>query len=204
MKTEQLMKLNQLTLTIVLLIGLNTTAQNEFELGAKAGVNYSGFNVDGSSAYTDGFGYHLGIMGEYELSNNFSIQPEIIFIQKTGSRGTPSELSGGLITSDLTYIEIPLNGKYYFAKGFAVEFGPQLDILVNEKTTVDFYNSNQMDDSVDIETNGIQFSINLGISYKVLEKYLIQFRYSHGLSDVYKDLEAKNSVFLFSVGYFFL
>ncbi len=36
---------------IVLLIGLNSTAQNDFKFGAKEGFNYSGFNVGGSSSY---------------------------------------------------------------------------------------------------------------------------------------------------------
>jgi hypothetical protein len=198
------MKLKHLTIALTLLIGLNTTAQNEFKLGAKLGANYSGFHVDGSSAYTDAFGYHLGLIGEYKLSNSFSLQPEMIFIQKTGRIGTPSDFAGGLITSDFNYIDIPFIVKYYFANGFAVEFGLQLDILVNEKTEVDFYDNNQTNNSVEIETNGLQFSINLGISYKIIDKYLLQFRYSHGLSDVYKDLNAKNSVFAFSVGYFFL
>ena len=198
------MNIKKTILVLSVLIGLNTTAQSEFKFGAKIGANYSGFNVNGSSSYTNAFGYHLGIISEYELSNSFSLQPEMIFIQKTGGRGTPSDLPGGTITSDLTYIDIPLNGKYYITNGFAVEFGPQLDILVNEKTEVDFYDSNQTDNSIDIETNGIQFSMNLGLSYKIIDKYLIQFRYSHGLSDVYKDLEAKNSVFAISIGYFFL
>lgn len=198
------MNIRTITLVLFVLIGLNTTAQNEFKFGAKIGVNYSGFNVDGSSAYTNAFGYHLGVLGEYKLSNSFSLQPEIIFIQKTGGRGTPSDLPGGTIASDLTYIDIPINGKYYFTNGFAIEFGPQLDFLINEKTEVDFYESNQTNNSIDIETNGIQFSLNLGISYKIIDKYLIQFRYSHGLSDVYNNLEAKNSVFLLSIGYFFI
>jgi len=198
------MKLKEIALIILLSIGLKTTAQNEFKLGAKAGFNYSGFNVNGSSSYSDGYGYQFGIIGEYKLSNSFSLQPEAIYIIKSGGRGTPSELPSGLITSDLNYIDIPINGKYYFFEGFAAEFGPQLDILINEETSVDFYDSNQSDSSINFETNGIQFSLNLGVSYLITDKYLLQFRYSYGLSNVYKDLEAKNTVFAFSLGYFFL
>ena len=198
------MKLKGITLLITLLIGINTTAQNEFKIGAKAGFNYSGFNVNGSSSYSDGYGYQFGFIGEYKISNSFSLQPEAIYIIKSGGLGTPSDLPSGLITSDLTYIDIPINAKYYFFDGFSAEFGPQLDILVNEETSVDFYDNNQSDSDINFETNGIQFSLNLGISYLIIDKYLLQFRYSYGLSNVYKELEAKNTVFAFSVGYFFL
>ena len=198
------MKLKGIVLIILLSIGLNTTAQNEFKFGAKAGFNYAGFNVNGSSSYSNGFGYQFGVISEYKLSNSFSLQPEMIYILKSGGRGTPSDWPGGLITSELTYIDIPINGKYYFFEGFAAEFGPQLDILINEETSVDFYDSNQFDNTINFETNSIQFSLNLGISYLMIDKYLFQFRYSYGLSNVYNDLEAKNTVFVFSVGYFFL
>jgi len=199
------MNLKRIILILLLSIGLNTTAQNEFKFGAKAGFNYSGFNVNGSSSYSDGYGYQFGIIGEYKFSNSFSLQPEVIYILKKGGRGTPSAFfPRGLITSELTYIDIPINGKYYFFKGFAAEFGPQLDILINEETSIDFYDDSQSGSFVNFETNGIQFSLNLGISYLITDKYLLQFRYSYGLSNVYKDLEAKNTVFAFSVGYFFL
>jgi len=199
------MKLKRITLIITLLIGLNTIAQNKFKFGAKAGFNYSGFNVNGSSSYSDGYGFHFGLIGEYKFSEKFSLQPEAIYILKKGGRGTPSDFFPiGLITSELTYIDIPINGKFYFFDGFAAEFGPQLDILINEETSVYIYNYDQSDSSINFETNGIQFSLNLGISYLITDKYLLQFRYSYGLSDVYKDFEAKNTVFAFSFGYFFL
>lgn len=204
LKKNYFMSIKNMLVLLCVIVGLTTTAQNEFKIGAKIGANYSGFNVSGSSTYTNAFGYHLGLIGEYNVSNSFSLQPEIILIQKTGGRGTPPDLAGGVISSDLTYIDIPLNCKYYFTDGLAVEFGPQLEFLVNEKTEVDFYDNNQTDNSIDLATNGFQLSINLGVSYKIIDKYLVQLRYSHGLSDIYKNLEAKNSVFSVSIGYFFL
>ncbi|MGF1556147.1 porin family protein [Paucihalobacter sp.] len=198
------MNFRHFLLTTAILFSLFINAQNDFQIGAKAGVNYSGFNVNGTSSYTDAFGLLAGVIAEYQLSNTFSIQPELIFIQKTGGRETPSNLPGGLIRADLSYIDLPISGKYYFFKGFAVEFGPQLDILINDKTTIAFNNDNSEPNPANIETNAIQLSINLGFSYKIAQKYLVQFRYSHGITHIYKDLDATNSVFALSVGYFFL
>ena len=198
------MSLKGLTFLVTLLLGLNSIAQNEFNLGSKAGVNYSGFNVDGSSAYTDAFGYHIGFIGEYVVTKRFSFQSELNFIQKTGSGGTPSELSAGTIKSDLNYLDIPIMVKYYLFDHFAIESGPQLNILISESTEVNYYTNNELDGLLDLKTNGLQLSFNLGFSYTIVDKYLLQLRYSHGLSDIYQDLEAKNTVFSFSVGYFFL
>ena len=198
------MKIERLAFLTIFLVGLNLNAQSDFTIGVKGGINYSGFNVEGSSAYTDAFGYHLGVIGEYNLKNNFALLTELNFAKKTGSRAAPTNLSGGTIKSDLNYIDIPLMGKYYLSKSFAIAAGPQLDFLINESTEINFYNGNEDVSSLDIKTNGLQLSCNLGFSYILLDKYIIQLRYSHGLSDVYQDLEAKNTVFSFSLGYFFL
>lgn len=196
------MNLKKLFFTFIILFGLSTNAQNEFKLGVKAGVNYSGFNVNGASSYTNGFGFLGGLIGEYELSGKISLQPELIFSQKTGARGIPGIPAG--IRSDLSYIDIPLNGKYYIFDGFAVEFGPQFDFLINDETTTEFYTSNHNEYPTDLETKPIQISLNIGLSYKIVDKYLLQFRYSHGLSNIFENIDAKNSVFAFSLGYYFL
>ena len=101
-------------------------------------------------------------------------------------------------TVALSYLNIPLMGKYYVTKGFSIEAGPQIGFLLaakNEKTDVkDSFNT-------------FDFGVNFGLGYKLENGINFGARYNLGLSDINNlDISSnknKNGVFQLSIGYFF-
>ncbi len=207
------MKLRTLLLIIMMSVNLSIIAQNEFNIGIKGGISYSGFHSGELSPYPTPLTYVFGFMGEYKLSNNLSIQSELLYTKKRGIASIPDELRdpnyypGGSIYSFLSYTNFPLEVKYYFNDNFAAEFGPQLDVLIKEETVLHFFD-NSADTILNLKPNELQFSLNLGLSHEFIDDFLLQLRYSYGLSNVYSEInpniDGENSVLSFSIGYNFL
>ena len=92
--------------------------------------------------------------------------------------------------------------KYYATEALSIEVGPQVGFLVNAELE-------ELGETYDIEedTNGVDFSLNFGLGYKLASGINFSARYNLGLSNVFdfedQDLDVKNSVFQFSIGYFF-
>ena len=80
------MKKTLLSVMAVMAMGAAAQAQ-EMEFGVKAGVNLATYGGDIEDRDTR-TGAHVGILAEFGLSENFAIQPEIVFFQcreQTGS-----------------------------------------------------------------------------------------------------------------------
>jgi len=91
--------------------------------------------------------------------------------------------------------------KYYVAKSFSLEAGPQIGFLVSAKS-----------EGVDVKdfVESIDFGLNLGAGYDFTEKFSAGLRYNFGLSNIAKtepgdgdNTDIKNGVFSISVGYKF-
>ncbi|MXN90515.1 outer membrane beta-barrel protein [Flavobacterium sp. Sd200] len=162
----------------------------EIKFGAKGGLNFasvSGDNTEGIDVVTS---FNFGIVSEIPISEKFSFQPELMYSGQGYSYNDD--------TIALSYLNVPLMGKYYLIKGLSVEAGPQIGFLFsakNDKTDVkDSYNT-------------FDFGVNFGLGYKFNSGLNFAARYNLGLTDI-NNLENspsknKNSVFQLSVGYFF-
>jgi Outer membrane protein beta-barrel domain len=136
----------------VLFLSNNNYAQ--IFLGVQGGLsipNISGGTNEISQGYTSRSAPNIGIFMEYQLSNNFSIQPEINYDGQGGQRNglqpiTNSELppnpNGPYYYADfknvsiLNYLEIPVLLKYAFGGEsirFQVNLGPYVGFLLNAK-----------------------------------------------------------------------
>lgn len=221
--------MKKILLSAVALIALSATTQAQgIGLGVKAGVNFSNFGGDevgDSSART---GFHAGLVAEFKLSETFAIAPELLFSQQ-GSQ-TESNFPTGPFTSSnredkqtLNYVNIPIAAKYYITEGLSISAGPQIGFLVSANS--------KFDETVTTETGGVtssvavsgeldnkaafesvDFAIFGGIGYDLPMGVFFQARYTAGLSSVFKDSEAldsmdiktTNNVFSLSVGYKFM
>lgn len=195
------MNLKITILLFISLLSISSFAQNKVKVGIKGGVNFSGFHAGGSSAYTQSFGVHFGVISQYKINDKFFIQPELIYTQKTGGA---SELNGGtsfFLRSDRDYLDLPLMVKYSFGSNFGLEIGPQIGFLIKEDSSISYNGSSTFED-ISSEAKSVDFSANIGISYQFNSKIIAQLRYSYGLSKVFDSLDDKNSVFLIGVGYF--
>jgi hypothetical protein len=195
--------------------------------GAKAGLNLVTLTGDIEDTKTKA-GIHFGAMAEISINDKFSVQPELLFSTQ-GANVEYSEVFatvGGIVSAvgnyeekeNLSYINLPIIAKYYVTEGLSLEAGPQIGFLVNAEIEEEYnetieYSNGDIDtfsdsDSVDVKDfrKTVDFGLNFGLGYKLDSGLNFSARYNLGLSNIVDsdfDIEAKNSVFQFSVGYFF-
>ena len=179
-----------LLLAVLTVLGFANVNAQEIKFGIKGGLNFasiSGDNTKGTDVVTS---FNLGLLSEIPISKKFSFQPELMY------SGQGYSLKDDTIA--LSYLNIPLMGKYYLTKGLSVEAGPQVGFLLaakNDKTNIkDSFNT-------------VDFGVNFGLGYKLDNGLNFVARYNLGLTDI-NNVESsssknKNSVFQLSVGYFF-
>lgn len=179
-----------LLLAVVTVLGFTNVNAQKIKFGAKGGLNFaniSGDNTKGIDAVTS---FNFGILSEIPISDKFSFQPELMY------SGQGYSFNDNTIA--LSYLNIPLMGKYYVTKGLSLEAGPQIGFLLaakNEKTNVkDSFNT-------------FDFGVNFGLGYKLDNGLNFGVRYNLGLTDI-NNLDNysgknKNGVLQLSVGYFF-
>jgi hypothetical protein len=174
-----------------------SNAQGKINFGAKAGLNLVNLVGDLEGAESKA-GIHFGGMAEISINDKFSVQPELLF----STQGANAEF--GEDTFNLSYISLPIMAKYYATEALSIEVGPQVGFLVNAEEE---FEGETFD--IDEGTHGVDFSLNFGLGYKLASGINFSARYNLGLSNVFdfegegQDVDVKNSVFQFSIGYFF-
>ena len=179
-----------LLLAVVTVLGfVNVTAQ-EIKFGAKGGLNFATISGDNAKDFDLVTAFNFGVVSEIPISEKFSFQPEVMY------SGQGYSFNDNTVA--LSYLNIPLMGKYYVAKGLSLEAGPQIGFLLaakNEKINVkDSFKT-------------VDFGVNFGVGYKLDNGLNFGARYNLGLTDI-NNIEGsssknKNGVFQISVGYFF-
>ena len=179
------------TITMAL-VAFTIGAQN-VTFGAKAGLNFASMVGDDAEGLDGRTSFHLGATAEIEISESFSIQPELLY----SGQGFTDE---GDVTGKVDYINLPVMAKFYVSDGFSIEAGPQIGFLASAKSEVDG-NSTDIKDAL----KSTDFALNLGAGYKLDSGLNFGLRYSMGLTDV-PDVDSdgfKHSVVQLSVGYNF-
>lgn len=205
--------MKKLLLSAVALAAFSFTAQaQEMKFGVKAGVNFANFGGSDAGDAKSLTGFHAGALVEYRLTEQFSIQPEVIFSMQ-GAKTEYQTIDSGfnVVTVDsktkLNYINFPIMAKYYVIEGLSIEAGPQVGFLMSAdeegEDAKDYYKS-------------IDFGIAGGLAYDLDMGVFFQARYYAGLSKVSEDLtttvgsvtttyspKVTNNVLSVSVGYKF-
>ncbi len=193
--------------TVAFLFGMfqmnaqETSTKSPISFGVKGGVNFAnvtGDDFEGPNARTS---FHAGVLMEIPVSNMFSIQAEALY----SGQGFKSDING-LGTSDnieyqLDYINVPILAKIYLTKGLSIEAGPQLSFKVNEEIDAD-PNNNPGDFDLD-EAEDFDFALAAGLTFQTEMGFFASGRYTHGLTDIIKNADVKNSVFQIGIGFKF-
>lgn len=201
-----------LLLTIVFGLSIPAMHSQQIMYGAKAGLNLSNIGGDKTEIeHKTRPGFHVGVLAEIAFTEDFAIQPEILFTSQGAkmeqSLGFDIELDGA---KKLEYIQVPIMAKYYVAKGLALEAGPQISFLT--RAIGDFKTTNASGDvtsrKVELtDVSKIDFSLGAGASLHLDMGVFFAARYNFGLMNINdtdrSDYKALNNVFQLSAGYFF-
>ncbi len=191
-------------LAIALTIGLGVSNAQDIKFGAKAGLNIANIsNAEIEGVKLDSrIAYHLGAMAEIKWTDEFAVQPELLY----SAQGASKEKEGVTATVKVDYINIPVMAKYFVMDGLSLEAGPQLGILTTAKLTIEGEGIDESEDAKD-KISSIDFGLDFGASYTLDFGLNLGIRYNLGLTDLAKERERgdaiKNGVLQFSVGYFF-
>lgn len=192
------LKINTLVLSMILLMGLTTKAQ-EFHYGVKAGANFA---VQSEIAYYYNnedirVGFQGGIFGNMSLAKNFSLQAEVNYEQKGGKSEE--------ITSKYDYITVPVLAKYTIGEKdlkFNFNLGPYVGYLVNAELESNNNTTDVIDSSEDFEFGAIA---GIGLSYPVANNNIVlDLRLGLGLSAYNQnDTKPNNKYVGLTLGYEF-
>ena len=194
--------MKKIVLFLGILFCIQTNAQSSkreegIVIGVKGGLNMSNFmgDIKDQSMRTS---IHLGLLAEIIVSDNFSVQPELLY---SGQGSTYTGPNPGFARTKLDYLTVPVLGKFGLTDKLSFEAGPQLGFLVSAKTK-----TNTSNDKIEgVKT--LDFGLNAGLEYELSSGVIFQGRYNLGLTDTGltgdSNKRASNSVIQFSIGYLF-
>jgi hypothetical protein len=178
-------------------VSAQKTKQDEgIKLGIKGGLNVASLmgDVEDLGIRTS---IHAGLVAEIIVSDNFSIQPELLY---SGQGATYTGSTPGFLRYKLDYITLPVLAKFPIASNLSLETGPQVGFLISAKQKTNDSNAKIPN------AKTIDFGLNAGLNYELNNGVFFQARYNLGLTDIGfygENKRASNAVIQFSIGKLF-
>ncbi len=174
-----------------------------FTVSAQTIIPKIGFSVskiasseaDEDSEIKSKLGLMLGAAVEIPIKNSFSLQPEILYIQK-GVKSSASEDDFSYEYKEtVNYLEIPVLFKVSFGEGtkFYVNAGPSLAFAIGGKwTSEESFDGDTESDSGKLkfgtgdeaDYKGMDIGLQIGGGALIADKFMIDLRYGVGLSSI--------------------
>ena len=204
--------MKKLFLGLGLVAGTFAFAQTSPTFGLKAGVNVSSISDDGFDDTKSKVGFNGGLFLNAPLSEQFSIQPEVLYSQ-LGAK-TDYTFAGTTFENELKldYITVPVMFQFRATPSFYLEAGPEFGFLVSAKNKATVSNNNgSASDTGELDKddfNSFNMGLGLGLGYDITPNFGINARYVAGFSDVTKpasdpSTDAKNRNNNFQAGVYF-
>ena len=135
---------------------LETINAKDVKIGIKLGMNIASVNGSNANNLDSKIGFVIGVTAEIPFTEKFSIQPELLYSEQGGEQRDNFRY-------DLNYVSLPIMAKYYIAKGFIVEAGPQFSFLLkDELVPIDQRNGSKENTNAE----NFDFGINVGLGYQ--------------------------------------
>ncbi len=191
-----------LMMLVMVTVAMTASAQNtlrdkgSFTLQPKAGVGIGtiagNWTTIGGEKDKARIGFVAGLEGEYYAADWFGLAVGLNYAQQ----GFKFEGEDFKETTKLDYLNVPIVGNFYVAKGLALKTGFQFGFLMNAKL-----------DSQDIKDlcNKVNFAIPIGVSYEI-ENVVLDLRYNLGLNKTNKadnGNKARTDLIQITLGYKF-
>jgi hypothetical protein len=192
MKTQILKKV--LPLAVVLsLVGSYSFAQ--LRIGPIAGLQMTNLTGDNDADNAMKLGAHVGGIINLGITDNFSIEPQVLYSMKGSQSNEDSDLK-----LNLNYIDVPIHLKFKFENGLFLFAGPNIGILLSAK-------ADNGEDTDDIKDNmkSLDLGINVGAGYEFDSGLGLALRYNMGFANVWDEdeFDQKNNAIALSL-YFLL
>lgn len=149
-------------------------AQVTFNPGLRAGLSLSTISETHADYKPD---FYIGGFGEINLSKRYALQPEINYIRQGSNNVARNFFDSNTQTErvvyqdlQISYLSIGLINKLKFGQGFQVQFGPALDVL--------------LDDNLVFRKTNNDLSFVTGVAYKMPSGLAFEIRFKKGLYDV--------------------
>jgi len=201
MKTKNIVIASMVTF-LALVTGLTTQAQEKvWSVGPEVGISLSKYGMDAS---TNDFksGAIGGMFLTYSILNTYAITTKLLYSQKGAS------FKSSDIKQTLNYIEVPLIGRFFLNKEGSfrpnIFVGPSFGFLAGATNKVGSNDREPIESYKDV-FNGFDFGVTggLGLNFLISTEtyFIIDARYTHGLSDITKaDGNVNNKSFGLSAG----
>jgi len=179
----------------------NTQTDREASFGIRGGLTFYSVETEVSGGFfgniseTSGtkLGFAAGVYAEFPLTNIFSFQPELMFVQKGGSEDGDffddddffnDDINGGTQKLTLNYLDVPLLGRANIPlqADFTpyVVVGPSIGYLLSASINdVD-------DDDIDELFKSLNFGFIIGAGVE-FGNLVVDLRYDIGLSNILDD-----------------
>lgn len=176
--------MKKLFLGLAVVVGSMSFAQ---QFGIKAGANISSISKDGYDDVKSKVGFNAGVFMNAPLSEQFSIQPEVMYSQM-GAK-TEGQVLGNKYSSTLKldYIAVPVMFQFKATPQFYIEAGPEFGFLVSAKAKGEV-NGNSDTTTLDKDNfNSFNMGAGLGLGYDFTKNIGINARYVAGFTDINKN-----------------
>ena len=191
--------MKKLFLGLGLVAGSFALAQTSPQFGLKAGLNVSSISDDGYEDSKSKAGFYGGVFMNAPLSEQFSIQPEVLYSQMGAKTVDNATVLGTTVknsaTLNLNYITVPVMFQFKATPNFYIEAGPEFGFLVSAKakgdrttTTSGGSSTTTSYSSEDIKDNfsGFNMGAGLGLGFNITNNFGINARYVAGFTDINK------------------
>lgn len=208
---------------VICLMSVSLQSFSQIQFGVKGGLNLAGMTVKGDqtnlmSDQSSKLGFHLGATADFQITKEFFIQPAVLFSTK-GEKYKVSLVDVD-ITTNINYIEIPINALYKMKMGKFDLFGfagPYFGYAISGKVKAseavlgDNGDSKEQDlhigtDKAKDDIKPIDFGLNIGAGIE-MNNITFDIQYGLGFSNISVVTDggnsAKNHVLGLSVGYKF-
>ena len=113
-------------LCLFLNAGIHAQQSDNLRFGLIGGLNYSHFNGGSTENFYSRAGFQIGGYAQHNITENFTIQPEIILTLKGASEDVNAGTNELTFTFKFTYLEVPILLKYQLISNPNVPVRPHL------------------------------------------------------------------------------
>jgi hypothetical protein len=173
-------------------IALSTAAaQKSTTVGPVVGLNISTFGGADADDAESRTAFLVGGFAAFQLSPRFLLEPSLLYTQK----GADVDIEDARGTLKLTYIQVPLLGRYRLSSGKTVPnliFGPAVAFKTgcNASGSAGAIEINVDCDEADVPIASTDFSFIGGVGLEV-SSFMFSLRYDYGLTAVPSEGDAK-------------